>query len=415
MKNEALFSAVQKASRDLVKLEVETINKVLLRIAEKTEAEIDFLLHENAKDLARMEESNPKFDRLKLTEKRIRDIVSDIKNVASLPYPVGKILETKKLPNGLSINKISVPIGVIGIIYEARPNVTFDCFALSLKSGNATILKGGSDAEFSNNAIVSFIHSVLKEFGINENIVHLLGTDRESTTELLQAVKYVDIIIPRGSQNLINYVRDNAKVPIIETGAGIVHAYFDEEGDLEKGKNIINNAKTRRVSVCNALDCLIIHQSRIKDLSSLVNPLINSKVELFADENSYEELQKSYPKELLKKATDESFGIEFLDYKMSVKSVNSIDEAIEHIANHSSKHSEVIITENKNNIAYFFKVVDAAALYANASTAFTDGAQFGMGAEIGISTQKLHARGPMALPELTSYKWLIEGNGQIRN
>jgi glutamate-5-semialdehyde dehydrogenase len=408
------FENTLKASRELNLLSERKVNEILLKIAEAAEKSSAFILRENQKDLARMEDSDPKYDRLKLTADRIRGIADDIRNVAFLPSPLGKVLSETHRPNGLKISRVSVPFGVIGIVYEARPNVTFDVFALCLKSGNACVLKGGSDAFNSNQAIVSIIHNVLELNKINLNVLALLPAGREATTELLNARGYVDLIIPRGSQGLIDYVRQHATIPVIETGAGICHTYFDEFGDLAKGIQIINNAKTRRVSVCNALDCLIIHESRLSNLKDITRLLNKSGVEIYADKPSYDTLEGIYPDHLLKNATDESFGTEFLSYKMSVKTVSSFDEAIEHIVKYSSKHSEAIISENRENCDKFLKVVDAAAVYVNASTAFTDGAQFGLGAEIGISTQKLHARGPMALEELTSIKWLIEGDGQIR-
>jgi len=305
-------------------------------------------------------------------------------------------------------------MGVIGIIYEARPNVTFNCFALCLKSGNACILKGGSDAKDSNTAIISVIKKVLADFKLNTSIGELLPVEREATQAMLTARGYVDVIIPRGSQNLINYVADNAKIPVIETGAGIVHTYVDEDADISAAADIVNNAKTRRVSVCNALDCLIINKKQLANLPKIVEPLAKSNVVLYADEPSKMILTGRYPKELLADATEESFGTEFLDYKMSIKTVNDLDDALNHIFKFSSKHSEAIISNNAVNIERFMNEVDAAAVYANASTAFTDGAQFGLGAEIGISTQKLHARGPMALAELCSYKWEVKGTGQVR-
>lgn len=402
------------ASRRLNLISTGKINDVLNEIAEAAIERTDYILLENQKDLALMDPSDPKYDRLKLTKDRIAGIASDILNVASLPSPLGKTLSETTRPNGLKISRIRVPFGVIGIIYEARPNVTFDVFALCLKSGNACILKGGSDAINSNRAIVSIIHKVLAESGIDVNTLTLLPAGREATTELLNAQGYVDLLIPRGSQSLIDYVRQNATIPVIETGAGICHTYFDESGDSGKGRVIVNNAKTRRVSVCNALDCLIIHESRLSDLPFITGLLSDSNVEIFADSESFNALFGKYPAKLLKRATAESFGTEFLSYKMSIKTVASFDEALEHITKYSSKHSEAIISEDKHNIGMFLKMVDASSVYVNASTAFTDGAQFGLGAEIGISTQKLHARGPMALEELTSYKWLIEGDGQIR-
>jgi glutamate-5-semialdehyde dehydrogenase len=409
-----IFESVRDASRGLGLLEVEKINKILNDLADEAIAHVPFLLEENQKDLERMDSEDPKYDRLKLTAQRIEGIAAEIRNVATLPSPIGKVLSEVTRPNGLVITKVSVPLGVIGIIYEARPNVTFDVFSLCLKSGNACILKGGSDAIYSNTAIMKVIHSVLVKNDVNKNIVQLLGAGRDATEALLNAVNYIDVIIPRGSQGLIDFVRQNAKVPVIETGAGIVHTYFDETGDVEKGKAIINNAKTRRVSVCNALDCLIVSEKRLERLAELLKPLESSDVILYADESSYSVLQNNYPSYLLERAAPEHFGTEFLSYKMAVKTVKDLDEALGHIAKYSSKHSEAIISENEKNIDKFLKSVDAAAVYVNASTAYTDGAQFGLGAEIGISTQKIHARGPMGLDELTSYKYLVKGNGQIR-
>ena len=408
------FENALNASRELNLLSVGKINDVLNKIADAAEKSTDFILRENQKDLARMENTDPKYDRLKLTADRLKSIANDIRNVVLLPSPVGRVLSDSIRSNGLKITKITVPFGVIGIVFEARPNVTFDVFSLCLKSGNTCVLKGGSDALNSNQAIVSLIHKILESCNINKNILTLLPSGREATTELLNARGYVDLIIPRGSQGLIDYVRKNATIPVIETGAGICHTYFDEFGDLTKGIQIVNNAKTRRVSVCNALDCLIIHKSRLPDLKLFAKLLSKSDVEIYADKSSYDVLEGKYPEHLLKPATAESFGTEFLSYKMAIKTVASFDEAITHIAKYSSKHSEAIISENKTNCDLFLKIVDAAAVYVNASTAFTDGAQFGLGAEIGISTQKLHARGPMGLEELTSYKWLIQGDGQIR-
>lgn len=410
----SVFESVRAASHALALIEDEKINMILNAVAEAAIRETPYILAENKKDLSRMDENDPKYDRLMLTEDRIRDIAGDIKNVATLPSPLGKIRSCDTRPNGIEITRVSVPFGVIGIIYEARPNVSFDVFSLCLKSGNACILKGGSDAHYSNQAIIKIIHSVLKDFGVDTYAVELLPADREATSALLNAVGYVDLIIPRGSSNLINYVRENARVPVIETGAGICHTYFDESGDTRKGRDIINNAKTRRVSVCNALDCLIVHEKRLKDLPELCGLLSDSNVVIEADGFAYEVLKQHYPAELLVHATAESFGTEFLSYRMAVKTVNNIQEAIIHIRENSSKHSECIVTENAENASLFTKTVDAACVYTNVSTAFTDGAQFGLGAEIGISTQKLHARGPMALEELTSYKWIIKGNGQIR-
>ncbi|WP_345209781.1 glutamate-5-semialdehyde dehydrogenase [Mucilaginibacter gynuensis] len=409
------FEKAVAAGRTIAAVSNDTINKVLTEIADAAIAATDTILAENKKDLDRMDVNDPKYDRLKLTADRIKGIAADIVSVTKLASPLGKVLSSNDLPNGLSISKVSVPLGVVGVIYEARPNVTFDVFALSFKTGNVSVLKGGSDADFSNRAIISIIHQVLEANNIDINVATLLPAEREATDALLNAVGYVDVLIPRGSQGLINHVRDNSKVPVIETGAGIVHTYVDKSGDTQQAADIVFNAKTRRVSVCNALDCLIIHSSRLNDLAAITLPLTGKQVEIFADEPAYKVLQGHYPAELLKQAEAKHFGIEFLDYKMAIKTVDSFDAALEHIAVNSSKHSEAIITENAANAERFLNLVDAAAVYVNASTAFTDGAQFGLGAEIGISTQKLHARGPMALEELTSYKWLVKGNGQVRN
>jgi glutamate-5-semialdehyde dehydrogenase len=403
------------AGRNIVDIAPDMVVAVLHDLAEAAIAQTDHLLLENQKDLDRMDSADPKYDRLKLTAARIQDIAKDMVNVAGLPNPLGHILSEKTMPNGLNITKVSVPLGIVGVIYEARPNVTFDVFALCFKTGNVCVLKGGSDAQHSNRAIINVIHSILAKHQIDVNVAILLPPEREATEALLNATRYIDVLIPRGSQQLIDRVRQQSKVPVIETGAGIVHTYFDETADLLKGSGIICNAKTRRVSVCNALDCLIVHSSRLPDLSCLAKPLAEKEVELYADYDSYAALQGHYPASLLHKASPEHYGTEFLSLKMAVKTVNDLSEALDHIARYSSKHSEAIITEDVANAAAFMNKVDAAAVYVNASTAFTDGAQFGLGAEIGISTQKLHARGPMGLQELTSYKWLVKGNGQVRN
>lgn len=405
----------RRASLELNLIGEAKINAVLRDIADAAEAQTEQILQANAQDLARMDRQHPMYDRLMLTPERIAGIAADMRNVASLPSPLGQVLSDTTRPNGMRIKKISVPFGVIGIIYEARPNVSFDVFSLCFKSGSACVLKGGHDAANSNEAIVKLIREVLKAHQLDEHLVTLLSNDRAATTELLQAVGYVDLIIPRGSKGLIDFVRQNARVPVIETGAGICHTYFDVDGDLEIGANVILNAKTRRVSVCNAMDCLIIHRDRLSDLPALCRRLADKHVILYADPEAYQTLEGKYPAELLQKADDQSFGTEFLDYKMAIRTVRSLDDALEHIACYSSKHSEAIISRNPETLENFQKRVDAACVYANVSTAFTDGAQFGFGAEIGISTQKLHARGPMALHELTTYKYLITGNGQTRS
>lgn len=410
-----VFRKVVNAGRELITTGSETTDAILNKLADAVEADIPFILAENEKDLRKMKSDDPRYDRLLLTSERIRNIVSDIRNVASLPSPLGRVLMEYIRPNGLKISKVSVPFGVIGIIYEARPNVTLDVFSLCFKSGNACILKGGSDSINSNKALVNIITRVLEEAGVDKNCVTLLPAGRNETLQLLKARDYVDLLIPRGGRSLIDFVRENALVPVIETGAGICHTYFDEYGDREKGRIIVNNAKTRRVSVCNALDCLVIHEKRLDDLPYIVGLCAGKNVIVYADGKARKSLKGNYPDHLLKPATVESWGTEFLSYKMSVKTVGSFDGAIKHITRYSSKHSEAIISEDGERIKSFFSLIDAAAVYSNTSTAFTDGAQFGLGAEIGISTQKLHARGPMALEELTTYKWIIEGEGQIRS
>ena len=390
---EETLRKTKAASRILATISDEKRNEILLAVADAIISNKDRILKSNADDLAKMDPKNPLYDRLQLTDKRLDDIASDMRNVSRLPSPLGRVLKESTLPNGLRLKRVSVPFGVIGMIYEARPNVTFDVFSLCFKSGNACVLKGGKDADCSNREEVALIHEVLSNYGVPTDIVALLPATHEATAEMLNAVGYIDVCIPRGGRRLIDFVRDNAKVPVIETGAGVVSAYFDEFGDIEKGRRIIDNAKTRRVSVCNALDCLIIHRSRLADLDQLIEPVVKKGVKTYYGE----------------------YGTEFMDYKMSIKVVDSIDEALDHIATYDSGHSECIITENEANARKFQQMVDAACVYVNAPTSFTDGAQFGLGAEIGISTQKLGPRGPMGLEEITTYKWLIEGEGQVRN
>ena len=388
------FERTKKASRQLALLTDEQRNAVLRAVADAIEASTDELLAGNAEDLERMDESNPLYDRLKLTPERLRAIASDMRNVAHLPSPLGIETQKRTLANGLRLRRVSVPFGVVGVVYEARPNVTFDVFALCLKSGNACVLKGGHDASASNEKAVEVIKRVLRTMGVCEDVLTLLPATHEATAEMLSAVGYIDVCIPRGGRRLIDFVRDTARVPVIETGAGVVHVYFDKDGDLEKGRRIVCNAKTRRVSVCNALDTLLVHKDRTADLPALLAPM-EGKVEFFYNDES-------------------RYDTEFMDYKMNVVTVDSLDEALAHIASHGSGHSEAIVTENADAARRFQAEVDAACVYWNAPTSFTDGAQFGLGAEIGISTQKLGPRGPMGLEELTTYKWLIDGDGQVR-
>mgnify|MGYP003290807805 CR=1 FL=1 len=407
-----LFQKAKSACRSLLSLTDEERNKLLLNLADAIETSSANILQANAIDLAAMDPANPLYDRLMLTGDRLRGIASDMRKVACLPSPLGRTLADRTLPNGLHLRKVSVPFGVIGVIYEARPNVTFDVFSLCFKSGNVTVLKGGRDADYSNRAAVGLIRRILAAHGVDENAVTLPPATHESARELLEATGYIDLVIPRGGRRLIDFVRDNAKVPCIETGAGVVDLYLDASADLKMAIPVIRNSKTRRVSVCNALDCLIIHSSRLSDLPQIAAAM--PEVTIYADSRAYAALQGNTPADRLKEATPDTFGTEFMDYKMAVKTVDSIGEALEHIAAYGSGHSESIMTSDTESAARFQREVDAACVYVNAPTSFTDGAQFGLGAEIGISTQKLGARGPMALEEITTYKWLITGTGQLR-
>ena len=389
-----IFERTKRASKSLAMLSDAQRNEILNAVADAIIAQKERILKANAEDLAKMEKENPLYDRLQLTDSRLEGIAGDMRNVATLPSPLGHVTKQKTLPNGLRLCRVSVPFGVIGMIYEARPNVTFDVFSLCFKSGNACVLKGGKDADCSNREEVALIHEVLERYGVSKDVVALLPATHEATGEMLNAVGYVDLCIPRGGRKLIDFVRDTARVPVIETGAGVVNTYFDKDGDLEMGKAIIHNAKTRRVSVCNALDTLLVHKDRERELDELLAPM-KGKVEFFFNDES-------------------RYDTEFMDYKMNVVIVNSLEEALDHIDQHGSGHSEAIVTENEAAARQFQAHVDAACVYWNAPTSFTDGAQFGLGAEIGISTQKLGPRGPMALEEITTYKWLIEGEGQTR-
>ena len=412
---EDTFKKVKKASKALALIPDAKRNDILNAVADAIVANKDSILAANKDDLDRAGKDYAFYDRLLLTPDRLDGIAADMRHVATLPSPLGKVLKNKTLENGLHLKRVSVPFGVIGMIFEARPNVTFDVFSLCFKSGNAALLKGGKEADGTNRAEVELIHNVLNANGIDPAVVELLPATHEATGALLTAVGYVDLCIPRGSKRLISFVRDTAKVPVIETGAGVVHCYFDETGDLDKGKRIVDNAKTRRCTVCNALDCLLINSKRLKNLPLLVAPLAGKKVKLHADEQAYNVLQGSYPSELLTHSNgDETWNTEWLSMQMGVRTVGNIGEALKHIDTYGSGHSECIVTEDKDAARMVEGMVDAACVYVNAPTSFTDGAQFGLGAEIGISTQKLGARGPMALEEITTYKWLIEGNGQIR-
>lgn len=440
------FQKVKAASKTLGLLSDEQRNEILQAVADAIIAETPALLKANAEDLAKMDKANPLYDRLQLTEQRLQDIASDMRHVSTLPSPLGRVLKDKTLENGLHLQRVAVPFGVIGMIYEARPNVTYDVFSLCFKSGNACVLKGGKNANASNSAGVELIHRVLIKYGVDSNVCTLLPATHAATGEMLNAVGYIDLCIPRGGKKLINFVRDTAKVPVIETGAGVVHCYFDKDGDLEMGKRIITNAKCRRVSVCNALDCLLIHESRLSDLPALCEGLAEKQTKIHADAKAYEALKGHYPDPLLYKAEESEakmqeaglqtadcksadtkeksadstgksnsiWNTEWLSMQMGIKAVASEDEALDHIATYGSGHSESIVSNDEAAQKKFQALVDAACVYVNAPTSFTDGAQFGLGAEIGISTQKLGARGPMALEEITTYKWLITGQGQTR-
>ena len=405
-----LLRQTKQAARALLRLSDAQRADILRRLADAIEAASGELLEANAADLQRMDPQNPLYDRLLLNQARLSGIAADMRKVAGLPSPLGAVLAERTLPNGLHLRKVRVPFGAIGVIYEARPNVTFDVFSLCFKSGNACVLKGGRDAEASNRAAVALIQRVLAAAGVSPDAVALMPSTHEAALEMLEAVGLIDLVIPRGGRRLIDFVRDHARVPCIETGAGVVNTYFDKAGDLEIGKRVITNAKTRRVSVCNALDCLIVHADRLPDLPALLADM--PQVTLYADARAYAALAGRHP--LLEHAGADAFGTEYMDYKMAVKTVDSLDEALAHIAAYGSGHSEAIVTADQAAAAQFRQDVDAACVYVNAPTSFTDGAQFGLGAEIGISTQKLGARGPMGLEEITTYKWLIDGNGQVR-
>lgn len=414
------LEAARVASRALLSLSAERTNQVLMSLADALQAATPAILKANAQDLSRMDPSDSRYDRLLLNAERIEGIASDTRNVASLPSPLGRELSRTERPNGMCIRKVTVPFGVIGVIYEARPNVTVDVFGLCFKAGSAVILKGGKEAADSNVALVGVIHDVLRSYNLPVELCTLLPNDHEATTEMLSAVGLVDLVIPRGSRRLIDYVRDNARVPVIETGAGICHTYVDASADVAMAAQIICNGKTRRVSVCNALDCVVVHRQKLPDLPALCAPLCSSpdtskQVMIYADAEAYAQLDGHYPAHLLQPAQPEHFGMEFQSYRMAIRTVASLDEAIDYVAQHTSHHSESIVTADADAAARFECMVDAACVYHNLPTSWTDGAQFGFGAEIGISTQKLHARGPMALPEITTYKYIITGNGQVRS
>lgn len=408
------LKATRKASVQLRALSDEQRQNLLREIAQQLENSENEILTENQKDLDRMDDINPKKDRLLLNHSRISDLATSLNDVANLPDPTGQVISEFITDKGVNIQKVTVPLGVVGVIYESRPNVTIDVASLCLRSGNAVILRGGSDAEFTNLILVKLIHNVLESNNLSKDIVQLLPIDRKFVKELLEAEKYVDIIIPRGSQELINFVRTHSKVPTIETGAGVCHTYVEATAKLDDAARIVVNAKTQRPSVCNSLDTVLVDEQVAKDfLPKLIEGFNGFEVEVFADPQSYDILNNAGYSHL-QRATPENFGMEYLSQKCSVKVVNGINEALDHIQEFSSKHSEAIVTSDDQLGERFLKEVDAAAVYVNASTRFTDGGVFGLGAEIGISTQKLHARGPFALEKLVTEKWIGRGNGQIR-
>lgn len=407
MNLEDILVQIKKSSRQLAVVDDARINAVLMTLADELEASIETILAANAEDLKSLDETDIIYDRVLLNEERIREIAASVRAIAGYESPIGVLLEHRKLNSGLDLSKVTTPIGVVGAIFEARPNVVVDIFTLCFKSKNCCVLKGGSDSAHSNEALMAVIKRALGDFG---NFAELLPNDRELVADFLKADKYVDVIVPRGSQSLIDFVRKNASVPVIETGAGVVHTYVDEGADIEMAANIIYNAKTSRPSVCNALDTLIVHNSKLGELMEICSKLADANVEIYADDKAFTVLEGQYAK--LSKVQD--FGVEYLSLKMSIKTVESLDEAIDHINTFGSGHSEAIVTENDKASQKFLAAVDAACVYVNASTRFTDGGVFGLGAEVGISTQKLHARGPMGIKELCSYKWQLVGKGQVR-
>lgn len=388
-------------------------NQVLLRAAEYLVKDTEFILSANETDMENGRERGMKeglLDRLKLTKERIEGMAEGLRQIAALPDPIGGVISEWTPENGLDIRKVRVPLGVIGIIYEARPNVTADAFGLCFKTGNPVVLRGGSDAVHSNLAIVEVLQKALTDCGCPASAIQLLeDTSRETAAAFMKLNRYIDVLIPRGSAGLIATVVNNSTIPVIETGSGNCHIYVDEDADLQMAADIVHNAKTQRIGVCNACESLVVHR-KVKDafLPMLARKLSEKQVELRGDEAAREAVPS------MKEASAEDWGTEYLDYILSVKTVDSLDEAIAHINRYNTGHSEAIITENKEHAEKFLQEVDAAAVYVNASTRFTDGFEFGFGAEIGISTQKLHARGPMGLEALTSYKYEIYGNGQVR-
>jgi glutamate-5-semialdehyde dehydrogenase len=411
---EQLLKKTHKAASQIKRLSIEQKAKIVSDLAKILLENTEQIIQINKDDLELMDPADAKYDRLLLNENRIKGLADALIEVSKLNDPSGQILTEKILENGIKMQKVSVPMGVVGAIFESRPNVTIDVASLCIMSGNACVLKGGKEAHFSNQFLVSLIHEALDKNDVSSNAVMLLPTDRKYLAQMLEADKYVDLIIPRGSQSLINYVRSNSKIPTIETGAGVCHTYIEKSANLEMAAEIILNARASRPSVCNSLDCAILDEEVLESLIPLLKVGFKKyDIEVFADEKSYPIFEIN-GFEKLQHAQEDDFGKEWLDFKISIKTVQRLDEALEHINLFSSKHSEAIITENPNLAETFIQEVDAASVYHNASTRFTDGALFGLGAEIGISTQKLHARGPFALEKLVTEKWICRGDGQVR-
>ena len=409
---ECLGKKAKKSAPFLVGCGTDLKNKVLLAIAEQLVKNTENIISANKTDIENAHKngmSDAMIDRLTLDQKRIDGMAEGLKQVAALPDPTGKVLSENKLPNGLNVRKVSVPMGVIGIIFESRPNVTVDAASLCFKAGNAVILRGGSDAFYTNKFLVDLMRGVLADNGVPEDCIQLVeNTSHEVVNEMMRLNKYIDLLIPRGGKRLIHTVVENATVPVIQTGEGNCHVFVDESADVDMAVNIVNNAKTQRPSVCNAIESILVHKNIAPQFFKKLDEVWNGKVAIVGDQSTSDNIQVE------KIATDEDYATEFLQLKLSSKVVSGIDEAIEHINKFGTGHSECIVTNSSENAERFQREIDAAAVYVNASTRFTDGFEFGLGAEIGISTQKLHARGPMGLAEITSYKYLINGEGQIR-
>ncbi|XOU94696.1 MAG: glutamate-5-semialdehyde dehydrogenase [Candidatus Kerfeldbacteria bacterium] len=417
--NKNFYNTVKKIkliSRNFSIISTGKKNKILVDLAKEINKNKKIILKANTKDLAKFSAKHPLYDRLLLTEERIEGIVASIKSVVKLTDPIGQVLDKRVLKNKIKVSRVRVPFGVIGVIYESRPNVTIEVASLCIKTGNTVILRGGSDAANTNEVLVKLIQKTLVKNKLSKDIVYLASSkDRSAVSDMMAMDDLIDVIIPRGGKGLINFVRENSLVPVIETGAGVCHTYVESTADINRAVEIIFNAKTQRPSVCNALDTVVVDKKILnKLLPKLAKRLQDKKVVIKADAQSFAILQKYYSKNLLKRSTSKDYGKEFMSLTMAIKTVKDFNEALNFVQANTSGHSEAILSKNKKYIETFLGIVDAAAVYANTSTRYTDGFEFGLGAEIGISTQKLHARGPMGLEALTSYKWVIVGQGQVR-